>query len=138
MHHPVVHALLDLVEHHLALRAWSPDRASDQLLGFVVPPEPAPSTALTYARIAHLSAPWVTATAKHPAPRGVRTSRPRSARAAQDQEVLVRQDRARGDQPQPGAAGVAQETGAGHTLPGRRPKLRRLVPVHIDHARVAG
>ena len=46
-----------------------------------------------------------------------------SARAAQDQEVLVRQDRARGDQPQPGAAGIAQEAGAGHALPGRRPKL---------------
>jgi hypothetical protein len=49
-----------------------------ELLGFAVQPEHAPSTALGYARIAHLSAPRVTSTMKRPAPSGVMTSRPRA------------------------------------------------------------
>ena len=48
-----------------------------ELLGFVVHPEHAPSTAVRYARIAHLSAARVTSTVKRPSPSGVMTSRPR-------------------------------------------------------------
>jgi hypothetical protein len=49
-----------------------------ELLGFVVHPEHAPSTALGYARIAHMSAPRVTSQVKRPAPSGMMTRRPRA------------------------------------------------------------
>jgi len=49
-----------------------------ELLGFVVPPEYALSTALGYVRTAHLSAPRVTSQVKRPSPSGVMTRRPRA------------------------------------------------------------
>ena len=51
---------------------------SAALLGFVVHLEQLPSTALSYARTAHLSAPRVTAAVKRPSPSGVMTRRPRA------------------------------------------------------------
>jgi hypothetical protein len=49
-----------------------------EFLGFMVHPEHAPTTALGYARIAHLSAPRVTSQVKRPSPSGMMTRRPRA------------------------------------------------------------
>src|SRR5437667_4650712 len=61
----------------------------------------------------------------------------RSARAAELEEVLVRQDGAVGDEPQPRAARIAQELRTRDAPLRRRALLGVLVPIHVDHASAA-
>src|SRR5262249_41100508 len=65
------------------------------------------------------------------------TAEGRLACALELEEVLMREDRAVGGQPQAGAARVSQKLRPRDAALHRRALLRRLVPVHVHHTRAA-